>query len=185
MLIKIMLLLADVFAIVCLARLGMQWGHLPHAHPLARFCGQTTDWLVVPLRKIVPPLKRWDGACVLAPILVYYLLFTIILLFALPERIGAKAMAANAFFTLLYFAKAVAYVLLCGLVLRMVLSFTKPYSELLSVLHRIFMPLTQIFSFLKVGRYDFSGSVLALLLWFFISRFLPAWVSQLNLWLLR
>ena len=56
MMIKIILLLADVLAIVCLARCLLQWAGLPFEHPLAQFCTQTTNWLVRPLRKATPPL---------------------------------------------------------------------------------------------------------------------------------
>ncbi|UOO81709.1 YggT family protein [Uruburuella testudinis] len=184
MLAKVILLLADVLAIVCLTRCLLQWAKLPFEHPLAQFCSQTTDWLVKPLRKVAPPLGRWDAACVLACVVLYYLSFTLVLLLALPSGLGIKAMAANLLFTLLSLFKAVAYVLLLGLVLRMVLSFSNPYSPLLAVLHRIFEPLSRPFVFLKIGRYDFSGSVLVLVLWFWLSVILPQLTSKLNLWLL-
>lgn len=181
---KVILLLADVLAIVCLTRCLLQWARLPFEHPLAQFCCQTTDWLVKPLRKVTPPLGRWDLACVLACVLVYYLAFTLVLLLALPDGLGVKAMAANMFFTLLSLLKAAAYVLLLGLLLRMVLSFSNPYTPLLAVLHRIFEPLSRPFVFLRIGRYDFSGSVLVLFLWFWLSAILPQLTSKLNLWLL-
>ena len=73
---------------------------------------------------------------------------------------------------------------LLGLLLRMVLSFSKPYSPLLPVLHRIFEPLSRPFVFLKIGRFDFSGSVLVLVLWFWLGAILPQMISRLNLWLL-
>lgn len=184
MLAKVILLLADVTAIVCLSRCLLQWAQLPFEHPLAQFCCQTTNWLVRPLRKAAPPLGRWDFACVLACILVYYLAFTLVLIIALPGGLGIKAMAANLFFTLLSLFKAAAYVLLLGLLLRMLLSFTNPYSPLLAVLHRVFEPLSRPFVFLRIGRYDFSGSVLVLILWFWLSAILPQLISKLNLWLL-
>lgn len=184
MMIKIILLLADVLAIVCLARCLLQWAGLPFEHPLAQFCTQTTNWLVRPLRKATPPLGRWDLACVLACVLIYYLAFTLVLLLALPGGFGMRLMAANLLFTVLNLFKAAAYVLLLGLLLRMVLSFSKPYSPLLPVLHRIFEPLSRPFVFLKIGRFDFSGSVLVLVLWFWLSAILPQMISRLNLWLL-
>ncbi len=137
-----------------------------------------------PLRKATPPLGRWDLACVLACVLVYYLAFTLVLLLALPGGFGMRLMAANLLFTVLNLFKAAAYVLLLGLLLRMVLSFSKPYSPLLPVLHRIFEPLSRPFVFLKIGRFDFSGSVLVLVLWFWLSAILPQMISRLNLWLL-
>ena len=181
---KVILLLADVLAIVCLSRCLLQWAKLPFEHPLAQFCSQATNWLVKPLRKATPPLGRWDLACVLDCVLVYYLAFTLVLLLALPGGLGIKAMAANLFFTLLSLLKAAAYVLLLGLLLRMILSFSNPYTPLLAVLHRIFEPLSRPFVFLRIGRYDFSGSVLVLLLWFWLSAILPQLLSKLNLWLL-
>lgn len=181
---KVILLLADVLAIVCLTRCLLQWARLPFEHPLAQFCSQTTDWLVKPLRKAAPPLGRWDLACVLACVVVYYLAFTLVLLAALPGGFGVKSMAANLLFTILSLFKAIAYVLLLGLLLRMVLSFSHPYAPLLAVLHRIFEPLSRPFVFLKIGRYDFSGSVLVLILWFWLSAILPQLISKLNLWLL-
>ena len=137
-----------------------------------------------PLRKATPPLGRWDLACVLACVLVYYLAFTLVLLLALPGGFGMRLMAANLLFTVLNLFKAAAYVLLLGLLLRMVLSFSKPNSPLLPVLHRIFEPLSRPFVFLKIGRFDFSGSVLVLVLWFWLSAILPQMISRLNLWLL-
>ena len=174
----------EALAIVCLARCLLQWAGLPFEHPLAQFCTQTTNWLVRPLRKATPPLGRWDLACVLACVLVYYLAFTLVLLLALPGGFGMRLMAANLLFTVLNLFKAAAYVLLLGLLLRMVLSFSKPYSPLLPVLHRIFEPLSRPFVFLKIGRFDFSGSVLVLVLWFWLSAILPQMISRLNLWLL-
>ena len=105
-------------------------------------------------------------------------------LLALPGGFGMRLMAANLLFTVLNLFKAAAYVLLLGLLLRMVLSFSKPYSPLLPVLHRIFEPLSRPFVFLKIGRFDFSGSVLVLVLWFWLSAILPQMISRLNLWLL-
>ena len=185
MLPKTILLLADVFAIVCLARFILQWAKLSHSHPLAHFYSQTTDRLVSPLRKIVPPFKQWDSACILAPILIYYICFTVLLLLGQPESIGIKSIAANLLLTLLYLSKAGAYVLLFGLVLRMIISFSKPYGELLPALQRIFMPLTQAFSMLRIGRYDFSGSVIAIILWLWLTRLVPALIIQLNMWILQ
>ena len=102
-----------------------------------------------------------------------------------PESIGIKSIAANLLLTLLYLSKAGAYVLLFGLVLRMIISFSKPYGELLPALQRIFMPLTQAFSMLRIGRYDFSGSVIAIILWLWLTRLVPALIIQLNMWILQ
>lgn len=186
MLSKVILLLADVLAIVCLARMLLQWGRLHYNQPLAEFCRSSTDWLIKPLRKLAPPLGRWDSACVLAVLLVYYLAYSAAMLLGLPEtQISAKLVAANVLFTVFSALKALAYTLLLGLVLRMMLSFAAPAAPVMPVLQRIFDPLTRPFAFLRIGRMDFSATVLVLALWLWLSHFAPQLMMQLNLWLLR
>ena len=46
----------------CLLRLYMQHQRVPFGNPLGRFVFAVTDWLVLPLRRIVPALGRWDTA---------------------------------------------------------------------------------------------------------------------------
>ena len=77
------------------------------------------------------------------------------------------------------------YTLLLGLVLRMMLSFAAPAAPIMPVLQRIFDPLTRPFAFLRIGRMDFSATVLVLALWLWLSHFAPQVMMQLNLWLLR
>ena len=182
---KILLLLADVFAIVCIARCLLQWAQLNFNHPLAEYSKQTTDWLIQPLRKISPPIARWDTACLLAALLTYYLSYLIILLGSGAQLSGQKTLIAALLFTLLSFTKALAYTLLIGMMTRMILSFRQPYSPLIAILNRIFQPLSQPFAPLKYRQYDFSGSIIALLLWLWISAILPQLHNRLNLWLLN
>jgi YggT family protein len=46
----------------CLLRLYMQYHRVPFGNPLGRFLFAVTDWIVLPLRRIVPSVKRWDLA---------------------------------------------------------------------------------------------------------------------------
>ena len=186
MLNKLLLLLADALAMLCWSRLLLQWARLPFPHPLAQFCVHSTNWLVKPLRKIAPPLGRWDSACVLGLVLVYYLACSATSLLGLPEmHISARMMALNVLLTVLYALKALAYVLFMGLLLRMVLSLSQQNSPLLPALQRLYTPLTRPFAFLRFGRIDFSASVLAVVLWLWLSWWLPALLTQLNLLFLQ
>ena len=49
-------LLADALAMLLLARCLLQYGRLNYMHPLAQFCCRSSDWLVKPLRRLLPPL---------------------------------------------------------------------------------------------------------------------------------
>lgn len=50
----------------CLLRLYMQYNRVPFGNPLGRFVFAVSDWIVMPLRRIVPSYKRWDLASLLA-----------------------------------------------------------------------------------------------------------------------
>lgn len=180
----LLLLLADGLVILCLARFLLQWAQVSQDYPLMRFCVQTTNWLIEPLHKLALPSGRSDFACVLAGLLLYYVVFMLITFLGLPDGFSTKWVAANFLFALLNTLKAVAYVLLIGLIVRMVSSFSRPYSELSVIMQRIFEPILRPFAFLHIGRIDFSGSVLVLVLWFWLSYLLPVLISRLNLWLL-
>ncbi len=44
----------------CLLRLYMQYHRVSFANPVGRFVFALTDWLVLPLRRLVPSFGRWD-----------------------------------------------------------------------------------------------------------------------------
>ena len=77
--VRAVLLAACLFATLCWIRFLLQAAKLPHSHPLLRLCRRATDFLVEPLRRVVPPLHRWDGACLLAAAAVDYAACTALL----------------------------------------------------------------------------------------------------------
>lgn len=50
----------------CLLRLYMQFHRVPFGNPLGRFVFAITDWIVLPLRRVIPPVRRWDLASAVA-----------------------------------------------------------------------------------------------------------------------
>ena len=180
----LLILLADGIVILCLARLFLQAAGLSENHALLAFSKRSTDWLVNPLHKILP-IKKYDPACLLSGLLLYYIVFTFITLVAQPTAFSAKIIIANFILAILNTIKSAAYVLLIGLFIRMALSIKDPYSQLSVALERIYRPILSPVQFLKYGRYDFSGSILALLLWIWLSSLSPQITRQINLWLLQ
>ena len=83
MLYQIVSFLLDVVAGLltgaCLLRLYMQLQRVPFSNPVGRLVFALSDWLVLPLRKVVPSAGRWDLACVVAAVLLqlaqYFLLW--------------------------------------------------------------------------------------------------------------
>jgi len=73
----------------CLLRLYMQHQRVPFGNPLGRFVFAVTDWLVLPLRRVLPALGRWDTASLVGTWLLQ--LLQVVLLWLLA---GAGASAA-------------------------------------------------------------------------------------------
>lgn len=97
MLYKIVALLLEVasglLTSACLLRLYMQYQRIPlsarSGNPLGKFIFALTDWIVLPLRRIVPALGRWDMASLLAALLIQLVHFA--LLWSLHDFGGTPA----------------------------------------------------------------------------------------------
>ncbi len=73
----------------CLLRLYMQYHRVPFGNPLGRFLFAVSDWIVLPLRRVVPSFKRWDLASAVAAWLLVLAKF--VLLWALMGGLGRWA----------------------------------------------------------------------------------------------
>lgn len=66
----------------CLLRLYMQWQRVPFSNPVGGLVFALTDWLIMPLRRVIAPVGRWDVSSLLAAVmlqLVQYLLLALLL----------------------------------------------------------------------------------------------------------
>ncbi|BFO54454.1 MULTISPECIES: YggT family protein [Comamonadaceae] len=66
----------------CLLRLYMQAQRVPFSNPVGRLVFALSDWLVMPLRRIIPPTGRWDWSSFVAGLLIQlaqYLLLWLLL----------------------------------------------------------------------------------------------------------
>ena len=74
--------IAGLVAGTCLLRLAMQAQRIPFNQPLGRFVFAMTDWIVLPLRRVVPPRSRWDLSSLAAAWLVKMLQYLLLWLLA-------------------------------------------------------------------------------------------------------
>ena len=74
--------MAGLVAGTCLLRLAMQAQRIPFNQPLGRFVFAMTDWIVMPLRKVVPAWSRWDLSSLVAAWLIKVLQFLLLWLLA-------------------------------------------------------------------------------------------------------
>jgi YggT family protein len=170
MLYQIISLLLEVVTSVlggaCLLRLYMQYQRIPMSsrsgNPLGRFIFALTDWLVLPLRRVVPALGRWDLASLIAAYLFELTQFLLLWLLAGAEG-GLFAVLILAFFGLLRLVISG----LTGLVIvYAVLSWVQTQSVISDVIERLCAPpLKPIRRILpSVGGVDLSPLVLLVLL---------------------
>ena len=62
--------LAGLVAGACLLRFAMQWQRVSFQQPIGRFVFAVTDWLVLPLRRVIPAWSGWDLSSLLGAWLV-------------------------------------------------------------------------------------------------------------------
>ena len=62
----------------CLLRMYMQYQKIPFGNPIGRFVFALTDWLALPLRRILPAKGRWDTASMVGVFLVEMAQFSLL-----------------------------------------------------------------------------------------------------------
>jgi len=157
---------AGILGGACLLRLYMQYQRIPMSsrsgNPLGRFVFALTDWLVLPLRRVVPALGRIDTASLVAAFLLELTQFLFLWLLAGADG-GLFAVPILAAFGLLRLAISG----MTGIVIvYAVLSWVQTHSVISDVIERLCSPpLTPIRRVLPlVGGIDLSPLVLLLLL---------------------
>jgi YggT family protein len=172
MLVQIGQLLVDVagsfLVFLLLARFHFQWLRVPFRNPIGEFLVAGTNWLVLPARRIVPPLAGLDLATLIAALLVQAL--ALYLLGAIaggglgnePGRMIAVLLVGAAF----DLARYSLYLLIFAVIMQAVLSWTNPYSPvqpIFDAMVRPFLrPLRRVIPLL--GQIDLSPLALLVLL---------------------
>lgn len=157
---------AGLIAGTCLLRLYMQYQRIPMSvrsgNPLAKFIFALTDWLVLPLRRIIPAVGRWDMASLVGAFLVQLAQFVI--LWALT---GMTASMLSVVVLAAFGLVRMAISGMTGLVIiYAILSWVQSHSVGADFLERLVLPvLIPIRRFVPlVGGIDLSPLVLLLIL---------------------
>ena len=157
----------DLVAGACLLRMAMQWQRVPMSarsgNPLARFIFALTDWLVLPLRRVLPAIGRLDTASLVAAFLLQLAAFALLWLLAGALFGGLYSVPILALFGTIRLAISV----MTGLVIiYAVLSWVPQASPLSDILERlvlpVLMPIRRVLPL--VGGIDLSPLVLLVLL---------------------
>lgn len=71
---RIVCILIQIFSIVLIARILLEWLNLPYDHPVTRFRSAlrvVTDPILKPLRRVIPPIRTGSIAIDLSPLVVF------------------------------------------------------------------------------------------------------------------
>lgn len=145
----------------CLLRLYMQRQRVPFGNPVGRFVFALTDWLVLPLRKLLPAVGRWDTASLVAAYLIELAQYAI--LWALVGRGAGETVFLLAVVGLLRLALSALTALV---IVYAILSWVQTNSPMTDIIDRLCAPLLQPFRRVipLVGGIDLSPLVLLVLL---------------------
>ena len=147
----------------CLLRAWMQVRRIPGANPVGTFVMSLTDWIVRPLRRVVPAYRGIDSASIVAAFLITLVAAVIDLSlrfggFAPIELIVAVSMV--------WMLKWILYLAQLLILIAAVLSWINPFSPILPIFDALTRPL--LAPIRKVlpqsGRMDFSPLVALLVI---------------------
>jgi YggT family protein len=138
-------------------RLLFQWVRADFRDPLADAIVRVTNWLIMPLRRVLPPIGKLDTATVVAVLAVASIRSLAAMALA-GEGVGDPVMFAR--ITLVNLAELVLYVYLFALLLYALTSFVSPggYAPGVRLLSRlcepVLRPVRRIIP--PIGQIDFS-----------------------------
>ena len=158
--------LAGLVGGACLLRLYMQWLRAPFSNPLGQFVLAVSNWIVLPLRRVLPLRAGWDVASLLAALVIELVQFA--LLWVVAGSGGGLEGALTVVPVLALFGVArLAVSGMTGLLMvYAVLSWVQTRSPLYATVERLCQPLLQpVRRFVPlVGGIDLSPLALLVLL---------------------
>jgi len=179
MLTQIILFILDTvcgfMAVVLLARFAMQWARTSFRNPLGQFIVAVTDWMVRPVRRLVPSLFGLDTASLLLAWLWQMVYQGLALgLSGVLHAVSPAPTLVVAALAALEVAKIGLYLVIGAVVVSAVFSWVNPYAPLAEVFNTLTRPLLRPFRRVipPVGGVDLSP--LALLLVLQIALFIVA-----------
>lgn len=155
---------AQLYLFVLLLRILLPWLGADYRNPITQAILKITSPVVVPLRRIIPPVGRVDTATLLVAFIIQYLLILLILLiFGRTADIGTIALTAVVDLVLLLLRLFV-----FAIIIRVILSWISPggYNPALAIIHaltdRVLLPFRRIIP--PLGGLDLSPLVAIILI---------------------
>ncbi len=144
----------------CLLRLYMQWQRVPFGNPVGRFVFALTDWLVLPLRRVLPPMGRLDTASLVGAFVLELAQYAVLWM------LGVGTLAMLSLLAIFGLARLVISGLTGLVIVYAVLSWVQSDSPLVDIIGRLCAPLLRPFRRMipLVGGIDLSPLALLVVL---------------------
>jgi YggT family protein len=151
------------FVILLLARFHLQWLRVGFRNQVGEFVLATTNWIVMPARRIIPGVGGLD----LATLLAAWLLQALGLWLHAAIVAAAPALLPLAAVATVELLRYSVYILIFAVFVLAILSWVNPYAPVLPVFDAITRPfLRPLRRFIPpVGRVDLTPMILLVLLW--------------------
>ncbi|MDH5454961.1 MAG: YggT family protein [Gammaproteobacteria bacterium] len=147
---------AQLYLFVLLLRLLLPWLGVDFRNPISQAILKITSPVVVPLRRIIPPVGRIDSATLLVAFIIQYLLILAILLLY-GRTAGVLAIALT---TVVDLVLLTLRLFVFAIIIRVILSWLAPggYNPALAIIHaltdRVLLPFRRILP--PLGGLDLS-----------------------------
>jgi YggT family protein len=157
----------------CLLRLWLQWQRIGMRNPVGEFSMALTDWIVKPLRRVIPGAGGIDWSSVIAGYLTSF--FCVLVWIVVAAALGPywRLPGAEIFLglALVWLLKWSIWTVVIVLILSAALSWLNPFSPVLPIFDAlagpILRPIRRVIgrAFGTMGRFDFSPLVAVLALY--------------------
>ena len=154
----------SLLAVACVLRAYGHRVHLNPRNPISLFVSALSDWLVLPLRRLIAPTRTMDWASVLAAVLVAAL--TALIGQLLFSRASVPNPVTVLLSALIYLGRWTIWLAIGLVLLQAVLSWVNPYAPMAPAIRQLTEPLLAPFRKVlpAVGGFDLSPLALILLL---------------------
>lgn len=136
-----------LFALALLLRFYLQAVRAPARNPLANFIAALTNFIVLPVRRVIPGLWGYDLSSLVLAWAVEFVLAALVLSlkgYALGPAIGT-GLIGLALLALVHLARLFVYVLMFATIVQAVLSWVNPHSPAMPILSPMTRPFLRLF----------------------------------------
>jgi len=158
----------NLFAIALLLRFLLQWLRASFRNPFSQFLVSLTNFLVLPLRKVIPGIGGLDWASLFSAWLVELVMLLLVLLVGgFPLAVaGLGVLPGIALWAVVKLVSLGVYVFMGAVLIQALLSWVNPYSPIAPLLYALSEPLLRPVRKIlpPIGGVDLSPLVVLLVL---------------------